>query len=87
MLRPKKTFLSTKTSYCIRNQDPAFEPLARQNYNVSQRCNFMMMTAAILMTWKAAQLDVIASSCWATSENITFQHTVVHENPVAYIYL
>ena len=47
----------------------------------------MMMTAAILMTWKAAQLDVIAYSCWATSENITFQHTVVHETPAAYIYI
>jgi len=44
----------------------------------------MLMTAAILMTWKAAQLDVIANSCWATSEDIMFQHTVVHENPAAY---
>jgi hypothetical protein len=47
----------------------------------------MMMTAAILMTWKAAQLDVIAYSCWATSEDITLQHTVVHETPAAYKYI
>jgi hypothetical protein len=47
----------------------------------------MMMTAAVLMNWKAAQLDVIAYSCWVTSEDITFQHTVVHETTAAYIYL
>jgi len=87
MSHPKKTFLFSKTSYCTRNRAPAFDPLSRQNYNVSRRCNSMMMTAAILMNWKAAQLDVIAYSCWATSEDITFQHTVVHETPAAYIYL
>ena len=39
------------------------------------------------MTWKAAQLDVIANSCWATSEDIAFHHTVVHETPAASKYL